>query len=124
MRTTVVATLTGVLLVARRCGWFHGTRPNYASLGTQKLRSARCRRHPPLTQAPPLPNETLFNWGSNRLQRSVPQGTSWVRCVRASFRSGNRMWIVTCEYRENRDDRLAETARTYLFDDRTGKLSR
>lgn len=54
--------------------------------------------------------------------RRFPSGTTWVRCVDASYRSGNRVWVVTCNYFENRDDRSPEQSRTYTFDDRTGKL--
>ena len=51
-----------------------------------------------------------------------PGETKWVRCVSAAYRSGNRMWVVTCEFYLNRDDRVADQERTYTFDDRTGEL--
>lgn len=54
--------------------------------------------------------------------RRFPSGTTWVRCVDADYRSGNRVWVVTCDYFENRDDRISDQSRTYTFDDRTGKL--
>ena len=55
-------------------------------------------------------------------QSFFPGETRWVRCVDASYRSGNSVWVVTCEFRINRDDLIAEQERTYTFDDRTGNL--
>ena len=65
-----------------------------------------------------------------------PIGTNAVRCVSASFRSGNRMWVVSCEFSLNPDfpPPLCETfgqpcpinpkfLRTYLFNDATGELT-
>jgi hypothetical protein len=50
--------------------------------------------------------------------------TRWVRCVDASYRSGNRLWIVTCEFRVERDSGEADVTGQYVLDDETGKLAR
>lgn len=52
---------------------------------------------------------------------AVPR--TWVRCREASYRSVNRMWVVTCGFYVNRDDAEPAVTRTYTFDDRTGRLS-
>ena len=55
---------------------------------------------------------------------NFPSGTSWVRCVGADFRQGNRFWVVACEFRVNRDDANPEATKSFSFDDRTGKIVR
>lgn len=78
----------------------------------------------PKPTAKPTANFTLsdvLNLAQDQIP-VFPTGTNWVRCVSASFRSGNRVWVVTCEFYVERDDRIAEQERTYTFDDRTGKL--
>lgn len=52
-----------------------------------------------------------------------PSDTRWVSCVRATYWSGNGVWVVECEFRVNRTDD-PEVTRSYTFDDRTGNLLR
>ncbi len=52
-----------------------------------------------------------------------PSGTNWVRCTQASYREANQIWVVTCDFRVNRDDLQPTYSRTYTFNDRTGQLA-
>ena len=54
--------------------------------------------------------------------RSWPADTHWVRCTSASYRSGNGLWVVTCEFRTNKDDPTPVSTKTYAFDDHTGQV--
>ncbi len=51
-----------------------------------------------------------------------PSGTGAFMCVDAEYRSGNEMWVVTCEYYKNPGDGEPEVTITYLFDDNTGRV--
>jgi len=31
-------------------------------------------------------------------RKAFPEGTSWLSCYRAEYRSGPRIWVVTCGY--------------------------
>ncbi len=53
---------------------------------------------------------------------SFPGETRWVSCVSASYRSGNRVWVVTCEFTVTRNAATADHQKTYTFDDQTGEL--
>ncbi len=55
-------------------------------------------------------------------QGLFPGETEWVGCDSASYRSGNRVWVVTCKFFLNRDDLVPDQEKTYTFDDRTGKI--
>jgi len=55
---------------------------------------------------------------------AFPSGTRWVRCTEASYRSANRMWVVSCSFYVDRDATDPAQTRTYTFDDRTGLLPR
>ncbi len=57
-------------------------------------------------------------------RRPFPAGTNWMWCTGASYRSGNRMWVLTCEFRAEQALTAPVVAEmTYLFDDRTGKIN-
>ena len=69
-------------------------------------------------------------------QSTFPTGTNSLGCVSASFRSGNKMWVVTCEFTLNPDfppprcttafgqacPSNPEFRNSYLFDDTTGEV--
>ena len=48
--------------------------------------------------------------------------TRWVRCTDADYRSANRMWVVTCEFRSSKDEWHPDATATFTFDDETGQL--
>ncbi len=57
-----------------------------------------------------------------------PQGAPWIRCSAATYRPGNHIWAVTCDYFANKDDATRTplapvTTRTYSFDDVSGKVT-
>jgi hypothetical protein len=78
-------------------------------------------------EATPAPNFTVAD--AIRLTQSqvadshlFPSGTSWIRCTSALYRSGNHLWVVTCEYFVNKEDAAAASSKTYAFDDDTGRV--
>lgn len=84
---------------------------------------------PTATAIPPRLQPSFFESDVTRLaqvqvanQGQFPGDTRWVRCTNASFRRGNQLWIVTCEFRLERDDTLPTATRTYTFNDRTGQV--
>lgn len=51
-----------------------------------------------------------------------PRDTKWVLCDEASYRSGNRIWVVTCGFFYEENDRTPVQENSYTFSDTTGKL--
>ena len=48
-----------------------------------------------------------------------PNNTNWVECVDADYRSSNRNWVVTCDFKVAKGGAV-ESAREFVFDDQTG----
>jgi hypothetical protein len=84
---------------------------------------------PNIVQPTAEPQPAFHIWDVQRLAQEqvallpFPEDTKWVKCVDASYRSGNRRWVVTCEYGVEQEFQQATAIRTFLFDDQTGRLT-
>lgn len=122
MKRTVLAAIAGGVVVLAIVGGF-------MALDRTVLHVYTSSDNAPPTPRPSPEADAAFN-SLDVLRLALPQvtglffpeETEWVNCVTASYRSGNRKWVVTCEYRVNRNQPSPTTTRTYLFDDRTGQL--
>lgn len=51
-----------------------------------------------------------------------PKDTTWIRCTKAEYRSGPRIWVVSCSYYVNRDAKDPKETRAYQMSDIDGRL--
>ena len=51
-----------------------------------------------------------------------PTKANWVRCVNASFKPAADMWVVTCNFYEEKEDTQIFQTRVYTVSDKDGKL--
>lgn len=109
--------------------WYVETVPTPVPPPTLAPTLAPTRVPTPVPTLVPEPAYTLFDV-IDLTQSQVsdagnfPAGTNWVRCLSATYRSGNRMWVVGCEFLVNRDDTNQAAFKLYSFDDRTGRIVR
>ncbi len=126
-RTVVLAALTGALLVAVLIGGFIALDKTTLHWYAESAKAA-----PTATPVPVAPPVTAGFTSADAIRltqnavssRSLafPQGTNWMRCLTAEFRSANRKWVVTCGFYANKDDATAAVVKTYLFDDQSGQV--
>ena len=128
MRVTVLAALIGALFAAVVMGGLLAVDRTVLHVYTED--DVAPTPGPDFTE-----NDAVHLTQEALTRRPFPSGTNAVRCTSATFRPGNRMWIVTCEFSVDRDfappscetriprncpaDRVSE--RIYVFNDTTGE---
>ena len=117
MKSTLLAGLVGGLIVAVLVGGFlaldKSTLHWYEGSGTAHAST-------PSFTATDADNLTENAIASGSLP--IPSKTHFAKCVKASYRDGNRKWIVTCELREV-SGATPIAVREFVFDDQTGQVA-